>query len=243
MAPHRRTSQPDRTVYIINMQLLLSAAHCNRRQFVVLTGYTRDSASQITNWRHDMHKHCGGDITWEGLERVLRKDITTYVRLLRWRLHTIARFPSVTSHVTSLASHHCGSTNCTKFLESVNSITFGWSNNAVTNSARFYRLASQLPLFINQRNPRHTFRSSVSVCRLTQHVNLSKTHYIGDMFRLPSSHHQAYVNIRTITLFHLQTNAVISDRSNVYVRLIMATRLPKHVASVVCFWQYINVLC
>jgi hypothetical protein len=55
-----------------------------------------------------------------------------------------------------------------------------------------------------------------SVCRLTQRVNLlSKTHYTGDVFRLPSSHHHAYVNVRTI--------------------MIMATRQPKHVASVVCF--------
>jgi hypothetical protein len=43
------------------------------------------------------------------------------------------------------------------------------------------------------------FQSSVSVCRLT-HVNLlSKIHDTGDMFRLPSSHHQAYVNVRTVT--------------------------------------------
>jgi hypothetical protein len=44
------------------------------------------------------------------------------------------------------------------------------------------------------------FQSLVSVCRLTQHVNLlSKTHCAGDMFRLPCSHHQTYVNVRTIT--------------------------------------------
>jgi hypothetical protein len=44
------------------------------------------------------------------------------------------------------------------------------------------------------------FQSLVGICHLTQHVNLlSGTHYTGDMFRLPSSHHQAYVNIRMIT--------------------------------------------
>jgi hypothetical protein len=44
------------------------------------------------------------------------------------------------------------------------------------------------------------FRSLVSVCRLTQRVNLlSKTRCTGDVFRLPSSRHQAYVNVRTIT--------------------------------------------
>jgi hypothetical protein len=35
------------------------------------------------------------------------------------------------------------------------------------------------------------FQSSVTVCRLTQHVILlSKTHCTGDMFRLPSGHNQ-----------------------------------------------------
>jgi hypothetical protein len=40
----------------------------------------------------------------------------------------------------------------------------------------------------------------VYISCIVQHVNLlSKTHYTGDMFRLPSSHHKASVNVRTIT--------------------------------------------
>jgi hypothetical protein len=47
---------------------------------------------------------------------------------------------------------------------------------------------------------RQIFYGLVSVYRRKQHVNLlSKTHYTGDVFRLSSSHHQAYVNVRTLT--------------------------------------------
>jgi hypothetical protein len=38
-----------------------------------------------------------------------------------------------------------------------------------------------------------------------------KTHHTGDMFRLNNSHHQAYVNVQTITVPYKQ-NAVIGDR-------------------------------
>ena len=50
------------------------------------------------------------------LQWALRKDITTYmrIRLTKIRLHTITRSLSVTSHVMSLASHHCGRAKCTK---------------------------------------------------------------------------------------------------------------------------------
>jgi hypothetical protein len=76
-------------------------------------------------------------------------------------------------------------------------------------------LKIQYYLYICIAHTVELFQSAVIVSRLTQHVNLlSKTHCTGDMFRLPSSHHQAYVNVRTIT----DHCAVISDRSSVCVR-------------------------
>jgi hypothetical protein len=53
---------------------------------------------------------------------------------------------------------------------------------------------------ISSQVEKHTCQSLISVYRRTQHINLlSKTHYTGDMFWLPSSHHQAYVNVWMIT--------------------------------------------
>jgi hypothetical protein len=59
-------------------------------------------------------------------------------------------------------------------------------------------LSSYLIFIFVLSKPVCYFRILLSVYCQTQHINIVKTHYTGNMFRLNNSHHQAYINVQTI---------------------------------------------